>query len=84
MIENEIPKHRSKKNTRRWCRGKVGEKHTPMWHVWKALARQGRVDNPMLYVCQSCGKHIDYWFAPLSRYSKPIPRPVEGSCLSLG
>lgn len=25
----ETPRHRSKKDTKRWCRGKVGREHTP-------------------------------------------------------
>jgi hypothetical protein len=26
---DEIPKHRSSKNTRRWCKGVVGREHSP-------------------------------------------------------
>lgn len=29
----QIPRHRSKKDTKRWCLGKVGRVHAPVWEV---------------------------------------------------
>lgn len=29
MRDDEVMPHKSKKNTRRWCKGKVGREHTP-------------------------------------------------------
>ena len=64
--EKEVPKHRGgKKNTRKWCLGKVGRSHDPMWvishrdhstlykNIYKALE----------FTCQNCGKVLDTWWA---------------------
>lgn len=40
------PKHVSKKNTKKWCRGKVGQEHQT---VWKASAEvRGMLNTPQL------------------------------------
>ena len=31
MADRESPKHKAKKNTRKWCKGKVGKLHQPKW-----------------------------------------------------
>lgn len=61
---------RPKKDTRRWCRGKVGREHvlgckphwlfgTPGW--WE-------------HYCMNCGKVVDMWF-PRRWSSVPNPKP---------
>lgn len=46
-------KHKSKKNTARWCKGKVGREHDPKasWskYYW-------------VNACTNCGKQLDYYF----------------------
>lgn len=55
----EVPKgSRSKKNTKKWCKGKVGVEHTPVgkwgagWHNYMCIL-----------ACTRCGKHLDYWYS---------------------
>lgn len=33
LIEAEVPRHRPRKDTRRWCKGKVGQEHQPAVEV---------------------------------------------------
>ena len=59
----------NKKNTKRWCKGKVGREHKPecrnysndvgnLFKGWRIL------------VCTDCGKHLDYYF-PSSLWRTP-------------
>jgi hypothetical protein len=48
------PRHR--KDTRRWCRGKVGVPHSSEWRA------MGSASSYRLLVCLSCGKHLDWCF----------------------
>lgn len=73
----ETPKHRAKKNTRKWCKGKVGKEHAPRWGRSQQL---GWIRNPedwtLVYACQNCGKHLDF-YVPWWREKEPAP--VVGS-----
>jgi hypothetical protein len=44
----------ARKNTKRWCRGKVGLKHQPEW--------KSDVHLPAFRIlaCTICGRHLDY------------------------
>ena len=55
----EEPKKASnKKNTRKWCKGKVNVKHIPEW-----IENPKSVGNSFsVYQCQVCGKVLDYCF----------------------
>ena len=58
--DDETPKHRSTKNRKKWCGGKVGREHDPMWEDNK------RVNSNSVcwyeYICQRCHKSLDtYW-----------------------
>lgn len=47
----EVPRHRNGKDTRRWCRGKVGVEHKVQAaeiHSWLTVHR-----------CTVCGKHVE-------------------------
>jgi hypothetical protein len=52
--EPEVPQYKGKpKNGKRWCRGKVGREHQPMWTEWDRW-------NFRHEVCAACGKRLTY------------------------
>jgi hypothetical protein len=59
--DDEIPKHRSKKDKRKWCGGKVGREHDPVWEHSRK-----HIQSPNLewyeYYCQRCQKSLDTWW----------------------
>lgn len=69
----------AKKNTRKWCRGKVGIEHQPKCvdHIqtkgWSILQSSGA----KLLVCTACGKELDrYWpIGPWESYAANHPPP---------
>ena len=68
--EEEVPKHQSrKKDTKRWCKGKVGHPHEPKW--------EGDSFSSTL-ICQRCRKHLDFYFGWLGERKKWVA-PVIGS-----
>lgn len=54
--EPQVGKHRSSKNTRKWCKGKVGKEHKGIWVV------ESNRTTPRWFtlVCENCNKHLDY------------------------
>jgi len=56
-MDDEIPKHHSKKNKKKWCRGKSGIEHDPIW----ILDNRHRYER-IVYQCQTCNKEIDIWW----------------------
>ena len=55
--EEEIPPHRAKKNTKKWCKGVVGRLHDPVWgksrrHHWHEAS----------LTCRICEKELGYIF----------------------
>lgn len=57
--EPEVPRHRRhrSRNSRKWCRRKVGRAHGPLVHVTRNGGRSA-VD-----VCSTCGKQVNwYWY----------------------
>lgn len=58
---SEIAPHRSKKNTRRWCKGHVGREHTPVWRNYKSYGHW------RMLVCTTCGKQLDHDFPPFTK-----------------
>lgn len=51
----DVPKHKAKKDTRRWCRGRVGVQHEPEWRK--------SVRGPWSeHACRACGRIMDYCF----------------------
>jgi hypothetical protein len=54
--DKEVPKHRSSKDTKRWCRGKLGTEHDYQYAEWRLAGfRPGVVYSHL--VCTQCGKH---------------------------
>lgn len=66
---------RSNKDTKRWCRGKVGREHKPEcvdYNKWKNQASNFATGWKVL-LCSECGKELDYyWPAPWGK-TKSIP-----------
>jgi len=69
----EAPKPRaSKKNTRKWCKGKVGVEHTPVCRDYREVKHSGDLTfgerQVSLYqgwkilMCSECGKELDYYY----------------------
>jgi hypothetical protein len=58
--EHPIP---AKKNTRRWCKGKVGREHQTEWR-WRYYLGSPAVSRKGCYrlICSVCGKVLDYRF----------------------
>jgi hypothetical protein len=56
-FEEEIIKHRSRKNTRKWCKGRKGFEHIGKWRmVQKHLFKMYE------FRCIHCEKKLDYWW----------------------
>ena len=81
---DEIPKHRSSKDRRKWCGGKVGREHDPMWEFSRKHLSSDTVEWYEFY-CQRCSKSLDCWwrFRGSSQDVWPVEnkyeRPVIGS-----
>jgi hypothetical protein len=82
----EVPKPAAankKKDTRRWCRGKVGVEHTPKC-VDYGEAKHAPTDycgHPVnhyegwkLLICTTCGKELDR-FCPWRWVGEELPKP---------
>ena len=74
MIDDEIPKHRSKKNTRKWCKGKEGKVHKPIWE--EDAKRSWSKSIWLIYRCTECFKEIEYyyegkWMSNHQKYERP-------------
>lgn len=64
-----IPKHQAKKNTKRWCRGKVGVEHRFEWIHDTRYDYQLKSDPRTWWwteKCIACGKHDRYCMAMFS------------------
>jgi hypothetical protein len=56
-------RHKSKKDTRRWCTGKVGREHVPYWDTryWEHYPKNGEevtFSVSQTQVCWKCKKHL--------------------------
>lgn len=58
----------NKKDTRKWCRGKVGREHK------LACTDHNSIKGWKILACTECGKHIDYYW-PCSWWPDPKPAP---------
>jgi len=66
--------YRSHKNTRIWCRGKIGVQHHVLWH------EEGWLFDTTMYVgkCLGCGKHMYRNHLPVS---KAVQKTVRQSSI---
>jgi len=71
-VDNEIPKHRAKKNKRKWCRGREGIEHDLMWveddrHIYPThYTRPPGITFRLIYKCQNCNKEFDRWWPSIT------------------
>lgn len=56
--ETEV-KHSAKKNTKKWCGGKIGREHTPRW----VPGNYRGIGSMSTFECEKCRKHMD-WCMP--------------------
>ena len=56
-IEFKQMRHKSKKNKKRWCRGKPGVEHDKVW------VKKVRYNHDFwTLLCKNCGREFDIWF----------------------
>lgn len=83
----EVPAHRSRKDTKRWCRGKVGVEHQPMIEprrdggchaiLWGGPPHEDHWFCMHQEVCMECGKILDVWL-PRNRCPDAILAKING------
>ncbi len=65
-VPNIRPPSGSSKNTRKWCRGKVGVPHKPKCVRYDEYENQHGesrwTKGWKVLVCESCGKELDHWW----------------------
>ena len=65
-VEEEVEKPvAGKKNTRKWCKGKVGREHKLEWEK-----SSWGFSSTYVHICTVCGKHLDYCFESFWRFGK--------------
>lgn len=79
----------NKRDTKRWCKGKVGIEHKPAvktyaeiknWQGIKGLAKGDIWQGWLVQYCSTCGKELDHYVPPfgdVALYRKPPPPPPE-------
>lgn len=61
----EMFRHRSRKNTAKWCKGKVGTAHQGRWVEWDyGFMKLWGAPPTMVSVCIACGKRLEMVFPP--------------------
>lgn len=68
-VADEPAPHRSSKDTKRWCLGRVGREHEPKWIPSKheRVGRSVRSTQWLDYRCEKCAKELDLcwpWHVP--------------------
>jgi hypothetical protein len=64
QISRSRAKAHRRKDTKRWCRGKVGVPHRAQWQP------MGGSWNHYLLLCEACGRHLDWCFHAPWRFRK--------------
>jgi hypothetical protein len=58
------PRHRSNKDTRKWCRGHRGRAHIVYWrseyYAWAWPPHEGMWHANQTLICIACGKHLKW------------------------
>jgi len=77
--EQQVGGHRAKKDTKRWCRGKVGREHEGEWkhHDEVTHRRPGSrfTANCWICVCKRCQRHVDECFSWMGNRCKNPKHP---------
>jgi hypothetical protein len=73
----EDPRSISERDTRRWCRGKVGVEHDAVWQFLRDGFEWDRRDNVsvdwQVHRCVNCGRQLDFRTVPSDQPSHPRP-----------
>jgi hypothetical protein len=70
------PPSASKKDTKKWCRGKVGKPHKPVCVDYAAHKNASWPrDGWKILVCSECKKELDHWWPPIFSFEKPRQPP---------
>lgn len=76
--EDEIcgPPRQQKKDTKKWCRGKIGREHEGECKMYDELKQAnhgprdyGYMSRCRVLICKKCGKHLESWWG--SKKDKP-------------
>lgn len=77
-VQSVRPPAPSKKNTKKWCRGKVGREHKPVcvpYDEWENRPEGSEFAKDWkLLVCSECEKQLDYWW-PTRLFKDSRPQP---------
>jgi ribosomal protein S25 len=77
--EKEVPKHSSKKNTKKWCRGKVGVEHKLECKKYNDVKNMSIIAqyyiNARILICTVCGKELDAYLPHSNIFFKSKPKP---------
>lgn len=80
----EVPRHRSRKNTRRWCRGRTGVEHVLEVRLNKYAEAPWRHGQPP---CYRVDWRLNGWWCNHERYcvtcGKIIDVSLDGECPSV-
>lgn len=68
--DEDLPRAKSKKDTKRWCKGKVGVKHSPV-RRFKHYSWSSRRSRVVYTICTVCGKNTG------SNKAKGVPLILE-------
>lgn len=61
--DTDDKKLRSKKNKKKFCRGKVGVEHSPVCTIYRdGLKTTDMAFNWRVLICSKCGKHLEFYF----------------------
>lgn len=77
----EVPKASSRKDKKRWCRGRIGVQHRPVCRRYQEVknVQAEYTKNWRLLVCSVCGRELDHWypisFSRVGLGSRPPPPP---------
>lgn len=74
----------TKKNTKKWCKGKVGREHVGVCRDFAEVKRlatdiKGRpielCKGWKVLVCDNCGKELDTYYPPSALWGRSVPKP---------
>ena len=52
----------TRRNTKRWCRGKINVEHKPVCMAYNDLKKVGYAPEWKVLVCSACGKQLAHWW----------------------
>lgn len=67
----EVERHRSHKNTSKWCKGKRGVPHVGRWQEWDySWMKLWNRPPVMVSVCVNCTKRLEMVWPPRDTYGR--------------